>query len=272
MNTDEALERFRDVTGRAEAVLRADERFVGLAAVGSRVRNEMDGFSDLDLKIVSAATVPELAEQRALAESIGSLVSAFTGEHVGEPNLLICLYETDTVLHVDLKFEPLAAFATRPYDPIVLWERAGALTAVLDRSSATPIVPDRQWIEDRFWTWIHYAALRVGRAELFDLLSFLGFIREQVLGPLALHAEGFPPHGVRKIERYLPAFARRLQATVPTYDVASCYAAILASIELYRELREVAPVKVNARAERLSVQYLEDVAAMQHGLAPGGGR
>ena len=68
-------------------------------------------------------------------------------------------------------------------------------------------------------------------------MGFLGFIREQVLGPLALHDGGFLPFGVRKIEKYLPDFSYRLQKTVPDYEVNSCYLAVLASIEIYRELR-----------------------------------
>ncbi|NRS94850.1 hypothetical protein DFH40_002566 [Clostridium beijerinckii] len=42
-------------------------------------------------------------ERIKIAESLGTLLSAFTGEHVGEPRLLICLCEPE-LLHVDLKF------------------------------------------------------------------------------------------------------------------------------------------------------------------------
>ena len=41
-----------------------------------------------------------------LAESLHLLLAAFTGEHVGEPRLLICLYRSP-LLHVDLKYVSL---------------------------------------------------------------------------------------------------------------------------------------------------------------------
>ena len=263
------MERFHSIVERAQAILAADTRFLGLAIVGSRTRDEMDEFSDLDLLIVcNAEAFPGTEEQLLVAESMGSLVSAFTGEHVGETNLLICLYELETTVHVDLKFEVLVELERRANDPVVVWERGAALSRVLDRTEVTPLAPDYQWIEDRFWTWVHYAGLRLGRAELFDLLGFLGFIRERVLGPMALHAAGFPPHGVRKIERYLPAFAHELTDTLATYDVASCYFAIHRAVHIYRRLRAAAPVDVvvNERAERLAMAYLDDVASTTHGL------
>ncbi len=263
------MDQFKAIVDRAEAVVATDQRFLGLAIVGSKIRGEMDEFSDLDLLIVcKAATFPTTAGQRELAASIGPLASAFTGEHVGEKNLLICLYEVETTVHVDLKFEVLADLERRANDPVVVWERDAALSRVLDRTEATPLAPDYQWIEDRFWTWVHYAGLRLGRAELFDLIGFLGFIRERVLGPMALHMAGFPPHGVRKIERYLPDFARELTDTLATYDVASCYVAIHRAVEIYRQLRATAPVdvEVNERAERLAMAYLDDVASTTHGL------
>lgn len=263
------MDRFKPLVERAEAVLAAIPRYRALGIVGSRTRDEMDEFSDLDLLIVcDEANFPDTDEQRELAATIGPLVSTFTGEHVGEDNLLICLYELDQTVHVDLKFAVLADLEQRAYDPVVVWQRDGSLSAQLARTEARPLAPDHQWIEDRFWTWVHYAGLRLGRAELFDLISFLGFIRERVLGPIALAAAGFPPHGVRKIERYLPDFALELEGTIATYDVASCYRATRRAVQIYRALRTSAPVAVdvNTRAERLAVAYLDDVAASVHGL------
>lgn len=260
------FERF--VTRTTEA-LEKDSRFVGLAISGSWASNEIDEFSDLDLVLCCAnGEVPDLTGMREVAASLGSLVSSFTGEHVGEPTLLICLFDEGRTIHVDLKFESLENLRNRPYDPVVVWEKESALSDLLARSDAIPIAPNPQWIEDRFWTWVHYAALRLGRAELFELVGFLGFIREQVLGPLALHAEGFPPFGVRKIEKYLPDFSCRLQGTIPEYDINSCYVAILASIDIYRELRSKEPdgVIVNEQAETASVCYLKEVALKTHNL------
>ncbi len=255
---------FKDFVDNAIAVLQSDGRHLGLAVEGSWTRGQLDEFSDLDLIIVSApGDEPDLAAMRALAERLGPLVSVFTGEHVGEPRLLICLYQLSTLAHVDLKFTTLEGLARRSADPEVVWERDSALSRVIADTEPTPLAPDYQWIEDRIWTWVHYAALRLGRGEVFDLVSFLGFLRERVLGPMALHANGCPPFGVRRIEEHAPEFARRLETTVPVYDLLDCHPALLATVALYRELREpvVADLTVNAVAETESLRYLGDVAA-----------
>lgn len=44
-----------------------------------------------------------MATRMAFASALPNLISAFTGEHVGEPRLLICLYGPP-LLHGDLKF------------------------------------------------------------------------------------------------------------------------------------------------------------------------
>ena len=44
-----------------------------------------------------------MAQRMAFAGTLGHLLHAFTGEHVGEPRLLICLFGPE-LLHVDLKF------------------------------------------------------------------------------------------------------------------------------------------------------------------------
>ena len=101
-----------------------------------------------------------------------------------------------------------------------------------------------------------------------ELLGFLGFLRERVLGPLALAAAGHPPHGVRKIERYLPEFSTKLRATVGAYDAASCYTATLAAVELYRALREpfaAGELVVRSDAEAQSMDFLRSVGEKTEG-------
>src|SRR6476620_5752473 len=82
--------------------LQADERIVAVAAGGSFLTGGMDEYSDLDLIIaVSPAAVSQIMqERREIASTLGTLIAAFTGEHVGEPRLLICLYGPP-LLHVD---------------------------------------------------------------------------------------------------------------------------------------------------------------------------
>lgn len=72
---------------------------------------------------------------------------------------------------------------TRTEDPAVLWERSTELTDSISRAESNYPMPDLTWIEDRFWVWVHFAAAKLGRGELFEVIDFLSFLRERVLGP-----------------------------------------------------------------------------------------
>jgi len=112
--------------------LKKDERLAGIAAGGSYVTRSLDQFSDLDLLIAVEPAEYEsvMSERQVIARGLGSLHAAFTGEHVGEPRLLICLYSSP-LLHVDLKFIRLSDTATRVEEPVVLWERDGRFSEAL---------------------------------------------------------------------------------------------------------------------------------------------
>ncbi|HEY4426560.1 MAG TPA: hypothetical protein VGN10_20280 [Pyrinomonadaceae bacterium] len=237
--------------------LNHDQRIVGVAAGGSFITNSMDEFSDLDLIIaVEPAHYPAVnLERMKIAASLGKLLAAFTGEHVGEPRVLICLYEAP-LLHVDMKFVSLEDVATRVEDPCVLWEREGRLSSALVHSKAEYPTRSPQWIEDRFWIWVHYAATKIARGELFEAIDFLSFLRGTVLGPLALTRAGARPSGVRKIEMIAPAFAVELRRTVATYDAADCLRALRACVELYRSLTLR---KSPERVEDAAMEYLAEV-------------
>lgn len=243
-------------------VLRTFGSLSGLAAGGSFLR-QLDQYSDLDLIVVlteQAAPLSESARQE-IAASIGSLLVAFTGEHVNEPRLLICLYGPPA-LHVDLKFLPTSDLNPRVEDPIVLWDRKGRVREALATGTAAYPAPDLQWIEDRFWVWVHYAAAKIGRGELLETLDLLGALRKLVLGPLALQRAGILPNGVRRVED-LPANAvSNLVATVAGYDPSTCYRALSKAIALYREHRAAlaAPTLVyRSAAEAESVAYVDAV-------------
>jgi hypothetical protein len=243
--------------------IQRDERFVGLAAGGSLLSDQVDEFSDLDLIPVvdPAHHASVMAERLEITASWGRRLAAFTGEHVGEPRLVICLYE-DPLLHVDFKFVTPDELQTRIEDPVVLWERSSDLTDSISRAESNHPMPDLTWIEDRFWVWVHYVAAKLGRGELFDVLASLSFLRERVLGPLALVSAGHLPRGVRRLEMYVPAFAERLQSTVAGYDFKECGEAVRTCVTLYRELRDqLAPADLTRRteAERVSLAYLEDI-------------
>jgi len=254
---------------RAMLRLQADPRIVGVAAAGSFASGTMDEFSDLDLVVAiePGAVADVMRERRLIAAGLGPLVAAFTGEHVGEPRLLICLYggeEGAAPLHVDLKFVSLPDAAVRVDEPVVLWEREGRLSQALQTGDARYPAPDLAWLEDRFWVWIHYAAVKIGRGELFEAADFLAFLRAQVLGPLTLVEAGAQPSGVRRVEALAPNRAAQLEATMAAYDRGSCIRSVYVAVDLYRSLRNVVgagKVVANEAAETVAMEYLANIAS-----------
>jgi predicted nucleotidyltransferase len=243
----------------AEAVSRlaADPRVVGVAGGGSLVSGSFDEFSDLDLVIAVADESYEtvLAERRMLAAALGPLLQCFTGKHVGEPRLLICLYGPP-LLHVDLKFVALQDAHVRVEDPLILWERDGRLTAALSQGVARFPEPNQEWLGERFWIWVHYGATKIGRGELFEALDFLSFVRGSVLGPLILQKVGARPSGVRRLEQVAPEWAKELERTVATHDARQCLDALDAVVSLYRRLR---PDSAESATERAVMAYVDEV-------------
>lgn len=246
---------------KALSVIRADDSIIGLAIGGSWLTNELDEYSDLDLTLVTKEKVSdEKGIMLCYASSFGKLLSGFTGEHVGEPRLLICLYD-DPLLHVDIKFLTLPEFYSRVENPVILHDTGSQLKDVLSKSEASYPHPDHQWIEDRFWIWIHYATLKIGRGELFEALDFLSFIRMVVLGPLLQVKNDELPRGVRKLEMNLDAGdLNKLKLTAASYEQVSIIAAVETAIELYRELRRhlfAQEINRQAETELKVVEYLK---------------
>lgn len=254
---------FQEFVNYFSKIVSADENFVALAAGGSWIDGKMDRFSDIDLVIVHKSETISLPEKKAVAESAGELLACFTGEHVGEPRLLICLYNKP-MLHVDIKFVHLPDMSGRVEDPVIIWERNDELTNVLNNSIAEFPYPDFQWIEDRFWVWIHYAAAKIGRGEFFERTTFLSFIQQNVLGPLALIKNNELPKGVRKIETLLPENDLQfMNKTMATHNRESCLAALNGAIDYYRILRDSAmPAshQRNKKAEEAVMIYLSVIS------------
>lgn len=252
-----ALATHQSFINRALPYLMADQRLVGVAAAGSWAENSMDEFSDLDLIIaVEPGNLEQvMCDRHSIAASLGELLSSFTGEHVGEPRLLICLYGSP-LLHVDLKFVSIADIARRVDEPVVLWERDRQLSQALAASTGIYPSPDEQWIEDRFWIWIHYGTGKVARGELFEALDFISYLRGTVLGPLGLLRAGHKPSGVRRVEQLAPALAEALRGTVALHERESCYLALERCVEIYRSLRSPTVLRREA-AEGAAVAYLK---------------
>lgn len=224
---------------QAVSILKSDENITGIAVAGSWITAEVDTFSDLDLIIVTAEQIGGNRDRMtAYANRLGNLLNAFTGEHVGEPRLLICLYD-DPLLHVDLKFVIIEEFGIRIETPVILFDKEGQLQRRIESSEANFPHPDYQWIEDRFWTWIHYGLLKVGRGEYFEALDFMGYLRMVVFGPLLHISNGNLPRGIRKVEMQLnPDDLAALKDTLAGHDKESIMRSIGHSIGLYSRLRQ----------------------------------
>jgi hypothetical protein len=186
---------------------------------------------------------------------------------VGEPRLLICLYE-NPLLHVDIKFLTLQEFQIRVEDPVILFDRDNQLQNVLDNTLADFPKPGHQWIEDRFWTWVHYALLKIGRGEYLEALDFLAFLRTTVFGPL-LHIKNQKlPRGVRKVETGLPQEdLEKLLHTVPTYNRGAILYSLRKGVDLYRELRIALydeHVTFHLETEKKVMEYFEEIENREH--------
>lgn len=225
---------------KARQILEPDENVIGLAVGGSWLTDDMDEFSDLDLILVTRQKISS-DKQRMLeyAARLGNLLSGFTGEHVGEPRVLICLYD-HPLLHVDIKFVTLEEFHSRIETPVLLIDKDKQLEKAIKHSQAKYPFPDYQWVEDRFWIWIHYALLKIGRGEYFEAFDFMSFLRMVVLGPLLHIKNNHLPRGVRKVEKDLETEdLEKLKLTIPAYEKQSLLESLSNAVALYRHLRTV---------------------------------
>lgn len=217
-----------------------DPRIEAVLGAGSLALGGFDRYSDIDLVIcVTPAAYDVVMETRlAFAEGLGDFISGFTGEHVGEPRLLICLYGPP-LLHVDLKFVRLSDLTSLVERPLILWARdPAAVEAQLDGADIRwPNMPP-QWFEDRVWAWLHYGAVKVQRGELFEALSMLSFLQDKVLGPMLMRRAGRDQRGVRRIETLLDvAEIKALRELNAGHDAGDIRKALKAAMALYLDLR-----------------------------------
>ena len=241
-------------------IYKSDENLIGLAVAGSWLTNELDEFSDLDLALITRSKIGGNREKMLeYARQLPHFISGFTGEHVGEPRVLICLYD-HPLLHVDIKFLTLQEFRHQIEMPVILFDRQNQLKTVLAGVEPKFPYPDYQWIEDRFWTWVHYALLKIGRGEYLEAYDFFAYLRMAVFGPLLHIKNGNLPRGVRKVETQLrTSDLESLLSTLPVYTNKSLLHSLDNSIILYRELRAelyTSEIKLQSLAEEKVMEYL----------------
>jgi len=259
----------KDFAARAASILQQDANVLGLAVGGSWLTNALDDYSDLDLVLVTQQKVAgSLPGMMGYAARLGTLLNGFTGEHVGEPRLLVCLYD-NPLLHIDIKFITLDELADRVEDPHLLFDRNGQLQAVIDSTKAVFPYPNYQWMEDRFWTWVHYTLLKVGRGELIEAIDTLAFLRQMVLGPLLHIKNNQKPRGVRRAEQLPAADFEALKGTVAAYDKHSLLAALRQAVTLYRDLSLELyhePVLLRTTTEQRVMAYFKTIEQQLAGI------
>lgn len=233
----------REFVEQVRGEVQRDRRLTALLAGGSYIHGGFDEHSDLDFVVVVEEEhySEVMASREEIATGVGGLLAAFSGEHVGEPRLLICLYGPP-LIHVDLKFVTPSDLARLVERPAVLFARdrdrldAHLDTAVIAWPNASP-----DWFEQRAWVWLHYGATKLARGELFEAIGMLGFFRDQVLGPMLHRRAGRPQRGVRRIEMMGGLCIEPLANTIPTFDTVSVRNAYMAAVDLYVELRTDQP-------------------------------
>ncbi|NOT50925.1 MAG: nucleotidyltransferase domain-containing protein [Chitinophagaceae bacterium] len=253
----------KEFADKVVEIVKKNPDVIGLAVAGSWITDELDEYSDLDLVLITKNKISDDREKMMkYAKSFGNFISGFTGEHVGEPRLLICLYD-DPLLHVDIKFLTLPEFHDRIENPIVLFERDDQLTDIIKFTKAEWPQPDFQWIEDRMWTWVHYIASKAARGEYFECMDGLGFIRARVLAPLMQKKNKMPVRGLRKAEKTLKLpDLEDLKITVPQYNKTSILKALDNTISIYKMLRRklfTDKVKLQELAEKRAMVYFKKV-------------
>ena len=243
--------------------IKNDNNALGLAIGGSWILNEIDEFSDIDLVLVTKNKIaPDSDKMTKYAEQFGNLLNAFTGEHVGEKRLLICLYD-NPILHVDIKFIVPDELYERVENPSIVWERDKVLTDIIKNSKPNFPYPDFQWIEDRFWIWIHYTAAKIGRGEYFETLDAVNFLRKNVIAQLLQIKSKHLPKGLRKAEiNFSKNDLEKLKTTIAEYNCNSLISSAEEIIAFYKELsKEIFPIGIKFRidTEKRSLEYFDEI-------------
>jgi hypothetical protein len=244
-------------------IVKSDPTIAGLAIGGSWIDNQIDEYSDLDFILITDQLVSDsFNKMYSYAERFGNLLNVFTGEHVGEKRLLVCLYD-DPLIHVDIKFIVMEDLKHRVENPVVLWDRDGSMKRIIEATIPEWPAVNYQWMEDRFWTWIHYTASKIGRGEYFEALDCLSFLRLNVLSPLLQIKYRQKPRGLRKIEQICSKEELlKLQKTIPVYSIESIMYSLEIAIDLYKELRQglfKSTVDFRTQTEKRCVDYFNEI-------------
>lgn len=216
--------------------LQSDTRIRGI------VQARVAPASDFELILVSDADgLPGLKNEAGrIAERMGRLLVSFRDQ-----NARICLYE-EPLIGLRLRFVSAMELEEESAGE-VLWERDGSLSRM--RAAPAKDFPslDLQWMEDRFWVWVHSAALKLSRGELFGSLEILGLLHSRILGPLLKEMKG----GTE------PSSQSTLEAATIRQSVQSLKAAARHYLEL-REMLAPENLRRHRRAEMAAMRFLHE--------------
>jgi hypothetical protein len=247
---------------RTKALLFGDSRILGLAIGGSWMTGELDEFSDLDFYVVldeKAVSMP-FEEKRAIVQPLGKLLSFYKNGH--DDNVAVSLfYYEPQLLHVDWKWISLSGFEKRVEDPEILFERENCLSEVIGRyPSLGYALPELQYQESRFWTWMHYVLSKLGRGEIIEAYDYLCEVRSYSIGPLVLMKNGLSARRMRFAEKLPENDLEWIKKTIPTDCTAlGCIDASLIMMQMFVYLRDALKTDnyiSNNEAERACFNYL----------------
>lgn len=243
------------------SIIRHDFRVDALLGGGSLVHGGFDEYSDLDfILVIKDEYYDEIqSDKQKFASNIGSLLNAFTGHHVGEPRLLICLYGPP-LLHVDLKFITLNMLEHRVENPAILFAREeNTINAKLALSQ--PHWPEKSsnWFEERAWIWLHYATVKLARGELYEAIGMISFFREQILGPMLYRRTGMPQREVRRIEQLGLDPEKILASTLASHNRNSVKSSIKNALTGYVALRTDFPPDASSMLSEKLLREMLDI-------------
>jgi hypothetical protein len=246
---------------RAVSIAEKDSRFIGLA-----LHQESDHeheFTDLEFVFVCAPISfgDCAADLKGVAEALGPLLLSYEQEKTDAERELSCLYD-EPLRRIDLRLLPTDGAAMLRH-PRVLWERDGTLSAELAKYRDVAPVIDLQWMEDRFWLWLHSAAMALKEGAIFEALHQMSCLRTRILAPMLLKKQAQPADALKGLEQAGGDELSSLRATVPLYDARSCEISLREAAKLYVGLREtLAPEELvrHRRAEMAVMRHLHTVS------------
>ena len=238
-----------------------------MAIAGSFVEGTPDTYSDLDLRVVlvNGSLERVFPRREEFARACGPLVAAFTGEHVGEPHLLITLY--GDLIHVDYLFTELADAPKRNdgRKVQVLWQRDPEVSKALSRPHTADPAADLAYMEARMWTWTWYIQSKMLRGELWEALSGLAHVRDWVLFQLLAMSQGMRYRGARFAEQVMGKHVDAIARTLGPLDKESLLEALRATVDLYLELADPLLVRYGVEPARAARQTA--LSALEAGLS-----